>query len=527
MSEKTRNKLLKYIILAVHVCVLIWICALKPATNEDEIWTYYIANRIAVKPDLMVNNLNAWSSVEAINKVMWIAQGHRFDYSFISKYATLDVHPPLYNIILHTICSIFYNNGFSFWYGYAINIIVSVMNYLVLWKLSKLVFNQDRIALLVGLVYAFSNGIFSSVLFIRFYMLASFFCLNSLYLHLKLYRDNSKKLYVYIFINTLMGMLTFYPFGIYQFFVTIIFIVMSLLKSKNGEMCKKLGRYIITLFFSAIVFLCLFPWALYQVLYGTPGSGFRDMNRTYYKDFILFYKIMSKEIFAGKFLIFLIVFLIVLIYCKVKKVNLKKLYQIKMMLYIPLIGFLLIITHMAPFNTTGRYHFIVYPILIFAMYGGLFYILSELISVKLENKRNQKIVLISCFIVLMVIPLSFYTKSNCLYDIEYLMYGGKDYNEIARKYSDADCVCIFDDYPLKLYINYSELCNYNDIFFTSYNTFNDINDATLRTTKKLVLYITQGVDEKKIVDFFIKNNNNLTTSEAVYENRYAKIVCLQ
>lgn len=522
-NKRKRILFYKYLVLAVQVFIMIWLCAIKPAVNEDEVWTYFISNNFVVNQHLGVSALNNWSNISAIDNIMWIAPGHRFDYSFILNYAAFDVHPPLYNILLHTICSVFYRLGFSFWYGYGLNIFIAVLNYLVIWKTSKILFKSDQVSLLLGIIYSFSIGTYNNICFIRFYILASFFVINALYLHLKLYYTNEKKNYIFILINTLLGMLTFYPFGVYQFFLSAVnFLVFIIQKD-----FKKLKNYLGAIVASGILFLAIFPNSVYQVLYGTPGSGFRDMNRTYMTDFFLFLKIISKEVFGnciGIVLVALFGFIVICLYKKIK-FNMQK--MILPILYIPIIGYLLIMAHMAPFNTTGRYHSIIYPVIIVAVYGGLACLIQKVMESEANKNRDKTVITFFTMSFILIPVIVFYIRSNLLYNIEYLMYGVKEYNKIAQQFEGTDCVCIFDGNPLKLYINYGELKTFDNIYFTNEELLLTSEDEKLKDNKSLILYITQGLDRNKIIDKLLSENENLSLVEDVYQWRYADVVYLK
>lgn len=511
-----RFRICKYMILVIQVGVMIFLCSIKPAINEDEIWTFFISNRFVVKPDMSIDSLNSWSSIAAINDVMWISPGHLFDYSFIRSYVPFDVHPPLYNIILHTICSVCYPLGFSLWYGYGLNIVISALNYLLVNKIGKILFKSEKIGLFIGIIYAFSIGTFNTVLFIRFYILASFFVLNALYLHLQFYYNGKRRYYIYILANTLLGMLTFYPYGIYQLFLTVSFLIALTRKKEYKVICK----YIIVLLISGLLFFILFPESIQQVLYGTPGSGFRDPNRNYFIDLVLFVQIISKELFGNTLIVFILILTILGFFQKKRNVQ----YDINVIsiLAVPIIGYLLIINHLAPFNTTGRYHFIIYPIIIIAIYGSLGYLLCQCN----EGKFKWKNLTTGVLAIILLPVVAFYIYSNPLNNIEYLMYGVKGYNQTASKYAGMDCICIFDESPLKLYINYSELKNFENIFFTNSELLKQTDDLRLEQENEVIVYITQGLNEKEIIQELLYKNPRLKNIVQVYQRRYADVLYL-
>ncbi len=55
------------------------------------------------------------------NNYFAVKKNERFDYRKVWKNQKNDVHPPIYYILLHTICS-FFPGKFSWWYAGSINI---------------------------------------------------------------------------------------------------------------------------------------------------------------------------------------------------------------------------------------------------------------------------------------------------------------------------------------------------------------------------------------------------------------------
>ena len=99
--ESKRFLLLKYTVLILEILIVIFMLYNKPAVNEDDIWTLLVSNSWTRYHDVGVVEINKWSSAEAIEGLMWVVPEHRFDFSFVVEYFKADVHPPLYNIILH------------------------------------------------------------------------------------------------------------------------------------------------------------------------------------------------------------------------------------------------------------------------------------------------------------------------------------------------------------------------------------------------------------------------------------------
>ena len=516
--ESKRFLLLKYTVLILEILIVIFMLYNKPAVNEDDIWTLLVSNSWTRYHDVGVVEINKWSSAEAIEGLMWVVPEHRFDFSFVVEYFKADVHPPLYNIILHFVCSLFMNQGFSLWYGYAVNIIIFIFNWLMLFLLGKKIYKKEITALIVSSVYGITCGVYSEICFIRFYMLASSFVITSLYLAVTLLEQDENKYYILLSISSLLGMLTFYPFGIYLAVLSCVFIIIQILSRK----WKKVVKYTASLFVSACVFFLSFPQSIWQVLYGTPGSGFRDPTRKYWPDSVAFMKIISKEVFGG-YMVWVILLLLLLVLL-IRIFNKKKAfhYGLISLVAVPVIIYILLMNQMSPFNTTGRYHSIIYPVIILGVYGSILYLLYELLY--LNIRRTVYIVMVCVGLCPMV---SYYIKMKPVNTIEYLMYPSKVYVDIAKKYKDVDCLCVIDSYPLKAYINYTELKQYNRVLFTTQDSIEGgAVDDLLTGSEEMVVYITQGLDQDSIINCLQAKNPMLNAANEIYQYRYMDVIHL-
>lgn len=516
--ESKKFLLVKYTVLILEILFVVFILYNKPAINEDDIWTLLVANSWSRYHSVGVVDIDTWSSAGAIEQLMWVVPEHRFDFSFVGEYFIADVHPPLYNIVLHFVCSIFMSRGFSLWYGYAINIIIFTINWLMLFLIGQHIYKKKSIALIISAVYGITCGVYSEICFIRFYMLASCFVIASLHLVIMLLEQDKKKYYVLLTISAFLGMLTFYPFGIYLAVLSFVFVILQILSQK----WKKAVKYISALLVAAFFFFLSFPQSIWQVLYGTPGSGFRDPTRKYWTDSVTFMKIISKEVFGG-YLVWVILLLLLLLLL-IRIFNKKKAfhYGLISLVAVPVIIYILLMNQMSPFNTTGRYHSIIYPIIILGVYGSILYLLYELLYL---NIRKTVYLLMVC--VGLCPMVSYYIKMKPFNTIEYLMYPSKVYVDIAKEYKDVDCVCVIDSYPLKAYINYTELKQYNRVLFTTQDSIEGgVVDDLVVNSDEMVVYITQGLDQDSIINCLQAKNPILNAANEIYQYRYMDVIHL-
>ena len=63
-------------------------------------------------------------------------KGKQFDFGAVARNMSDERNPPLHHMILHAICS-FFPESFSWWYGYAINVLSFIGMMIALYFLGK------------------------------------------------------------------------------------------------------------------------------------------------------------------------------------------------------------------------------------------------------------------------------------------------------------------------------------------------------------------------------------------------------
>lgn len=131
IAEKIRKYAKPYMLLILLIAVqLIYtsFCFVtkKQGCHSDEIWSYGLANSyyqpfIYMKDGVFIDdmtvddviNYNEWESGEVFKDYITVQPGERFAYGSVYHNQTLDHHPPLYYMLLHTVCS-FSRTAFRF-----------------------------------------------------------------------------------------------------------------------------------------------------------------------------------------------------------------------------------------------------------------------------------------------------------------------------------------------------------------------------------------------------------------------------
>ena len=160
------------VMLAALLALMANIGARKDGFDIDEFFTYGLAN--SYHQPFLNAETGHWISGKAFSDYL-TASGHAHEYLNVYENQIADVHPPLYYLFVHAVCSVFRNPPFTKWTGIGLNLFFFSLTQLGLLLLSaRLLSDGERLtltpsALLPGLLYGLSAGAASSVVFIRMY----------------------------------------------------------------------------------------------------------------------------------------------------------------------------------------------------------------------------------------------------------------------------------------------------------------------------------------------------------------------
>ena len=193
------------IILQLIYAVFVFVCK-KDGFHSDEPWSYGLANSyyrpfVYFEDGILLDNYTGgyegsditqkWIDGSVMKDYVTVNEGQQFSYGSVYHNQTLDHHPPLYYFILHTVCS-FFPGKFSFWYGFAINLVCMVFIQIFLFRLVNEISKNRIIALLTCLFYGAGLGALSTVIFIRQYCLITMLTMIYYYFNTKLIHSYDK-----------------------------------------------------------------------------------------------------------------------------------------------------------------------------------------------------------------------------------------------------------------------------------------------------------------------------------------------
>lgn len=301
IAEKIRKYAKPYLLLILLIAVqLIYtsFCFVtkKQGCHSDEIWSYGLANSyyqpfIYMKDGVFIDdmtvddviNYNEWESGEVFKDYITVQPGERFAYGSVYHNQTLDHHPPLYYMLLHTVCS-FFPNSFSLYYSFFLNCIFLIVTQVFLYKLSKLILKSDYAALLPCILYGAGTGALSTFVFLRQYSLLTALGVMYTYFSAKLYLSENfdlKKHLTPVLITSFLMFMTHYNGIAYVGIFTACMCVYLLCKKK----IKKLFIYGGSQLAALGLFFAVYPAGWKQIMgsgcYGEKAFSFSEQMRIF------------------------------------------------------------------------------------------------------------------------------------------------------------------------------------------------------------------------------------------------------
>lgn len=264
-SRLNREKTLFLAVIAAVMFVALFWCVKKKDFFMDEIGTYGLSNSYYA-PFLQYvpedNTLtNKVVTREQMHEYLTVSQEDAFRYDSVYYNQTQDTQPPLYYMLLHTMCSIF-QGSYSKWLGLSINLVLYLGTLLILYKIGKLVLDSRLYACAAVLLYGLSYGGLSTVLMVRMYILLTFLTVCFAYCAIRLYQGDYRKLYYAgIGLTLFLGLFTQYFFIMFAFFFSAVY-CLNELRKKNW---KRFFLYALFAFGGIFVFYFSYPCVLDQL----------------------------------------------------------------------------------------------------------------------------------------------------------------------------------------------------------------------------------------------------------------------
>lgn len=455
----------------------------KKGYHEDEMYTIVSSNNPIWENGLLDNSKPEWKTKSELEKQ--VLNIKKFDIATVYDNQVKDVHPPLYYLLVNVFNSIIPSNVFH--NGFIINLIFFVLIQFIIIKILNLI-DQKKAIIPTLLLMDFSVFMINMITFQRMYTLLTFFCLLYFYYNLKLEKNNfnkDKKIYLGIYISTILGFLSQYFFLIFALVIFIINI-RKMLKNKDKINAR---NYLLVHIFSAVTALIIYPVSIKHVLFGGRGIG-TLVNLNFFTKIFGYMNLFKQNI--G------IPFIIVSILCILFFIQSSKEYR-KYFTF-PVVFYFVIVSYLAPFIDI-RYIMIIIPFVIM------------IIMMLSTNVLDEKLTII---LTILLCLLGFrFGKPVYLYS-DY-----KDIKDISINYSDNNYVYICDGSFVVLK-DITSMLNYNNTIAINYK---ETDLSILKNDEKLnnefILRMEDWMDKDKILnelkDYGYNVKKQLVKDRLIYE----------
>jgi hypothetical protein len=396
-----------------------------------------------------------------------------------------DVHPPLYYLILHTICSLF-PGKFSIWFAGIINIIFALMTLYILRKLVNVLVNNNAFTAICSWAFILSSGILSSITFLRMYVMAMYFVTLMCYLFVNLIQSSKLnwKSFLPIFSTAVAGAMTHYYCIVYLLFVCFVFGIYLLIEKG----IKITGIFTVMMAASGALSIAIFPAMINHILFGYRGTESRyNLEKFSISDISErlngFYLYINRQLFGNMFVFVIAFVVIVCIYMKISKG--KILFNLNCIqwciMIIPTFLYFLIVSKMAVY-IADRYIFPIYPVALVCILCLVYYGAS--------NVFNKKIKYIFICIVCTIITFNSWRMT----DWDYLFTKSSEFLSEIDNYRNLDCVYLYDE-AWKIQNDYYEIKKYNSITYVKYDNINILSDLDCTSSPMLIIKVNGNEED--------------------------------
>ena len=514
INKPERKKVEQMMIVGTVIFVLVIIAvisgAMKANYHLDEYLTYVLANS-SNGSKIQLQEGVAYTGDDAFMDYFTVQRGHEFDYATVWKNQSEDVHPPLYYVFVHTISS-FFPGSFSKWFGLAVNILFYILSGIFVYMISARLF-RDRIkALIILIIWGTSAGILNTVVFIRMYMMVSFFILAAIYLHLDLYKRKRPgiKFYTLLFLTTVGGGLTHYYFVVFIFFTAFYYVIFLLVQKRFRDLLL----YIVTYLLSAGTAILIFPSMIDQVFFGYRGeAAFEAMesNSNFLNTIFQYASIIISKTMGYSLIFFLILAAGILLIIRRFKISgikrgMRKIFRHPASaMFLVSIMYFLVIARIAPY-ITDRYIAPIFGLVYIVVFTVLLKILCLL---KMKENRKYLFMIITGAVLL---PLTW------SHGIENLYLNRQEGVRIAEENSNLDVIFVYDGKIWKLCPDIKELDKYHSFtVLKKENLENYFQESNLEGSESYVVYILYTLDQEEILSQIRTSDKDISNVEVLYD----------
>lgn len=241
---------------------------------------YYLIDHRDIKDetlaDIKSEFVPTWRSSDEANDYLTIQPKDALNYGMVYYNQSRDIHPPLFYFLVHTV-SIFFMGHFSKYIIFGVNLVFMVLS---LWTIKNIFEKLDKKYLIIPtlILYGFSMGAISTVIFQRMYSMLNFFVLMFISANIDIIKkdfDIDEKIWNKLTWIVLLGFWTQYYFCIVAGVVAVLVLIGVIRKQgKQGAI-----MYILKYLKMAVIGVLFYPLSINHIFFSYRGVGKAEMAR--------------------------------------------------------------------------------------------------------------------------------------------------------------------------------------------------------------------------------------------------------
>lgn len=375
-------KIVLIIITMIQICAMIYAVHARGGFHIDE---FYSHGLMQYDNAFIINDedfFNEWHDKEYYKKYLTVKSDEMWDFTNVYKNQILDVHPPIYYLLLR-VATMFHLDNFSVWPGSILNIILFVFSTIVLYKIGNKLFQNKWYSVILCLMNGFCVGVIETVMLMRMYQFMTLNVLLILNWHLcKKDKELEKKDLIQLGTLIVIGFLTHYYYAIIVAGLYFMYMIQYAKKKQKNNMIK----YTATIMIAVLTAIVIFPYCIQHIFFGYRGQqSFQNVGHfnIYWLRIKGYAKIINEHILSGQYIFFAIILLLAIYTIMSKKWRKQKIDSSQEIQYvlIPAIWYTAVITIISVY-IDFRYIMPVIPLYICLLVYALKLVLEEILNKK-------------------------------------------------------------------------------------------------------------------------------------------------
>jgi len=424
------------ILIALQLAVITHFAGEKDGFDIDELWTHGLANSYGAP--FVPYKTGEWMDGSVFTGYLTVGS-HAHEYLNVYENQIADVHPPLYYLFMHAICSV--TKVFSKWNGIALNMACFAAAQLALFALSCRVLRGKKrgwetvspAALGPVAAYGFGASAASTVIFIRMYAMMTMWAVLLALVLVLLWQEGHRGALLFALKAVLIfGFLTQYYFVIFACMLCAAYFLACLFEKR----WKQAGGFVLSCLLALALAVGLFPWCLEHIFGGYRGKGAMEQaaaitlgDLTRWANLLV--SAMNREQFAGLFALLLAAGALLLSTGLLRKGETDRFAaRVSIAGLVACMAYLTVIAVVSPYKV-DRYIFCIYPLVVGALFAVL---VCGLRSVGI--RQGLALALTAC----VLLGADVHTLRSG--QVNYLFRGRSEYARISREHGSLPCVLL-------------------------------------------------------------------------------------